>query len=84
MDRVHEFLHHTEILDSYEDSQIRLSIVEGSPPNHQLLGFKNSSFSWSHEPEDGSLTPSGRLFRLRVDGELIFKLNCINLIVGPT
>ena len=83
MDRVHEFLHHTELLDSYDYRQT-YSIVEGSPPNNQLLGFKNSSFSWSHEPEDGSLTPSGRLFRLRVDGELIFKPHCINLIVGPT
>ena len=84
MERVQEFLQHTELLDSYEDSQINVPIVEGSPPDNQILGFKNASFSWSHEPEDGSLTPSGRLFRLHVDGELIFKLNCINLIVGPT
>ncbi|KIM40962.1 hypothetical protein M413DRAFT_28068 [Hebeloma cylindrosporum] len=57
----------------------------GSPPNREIFGFKNSTFSWSHESEDGSLTPaSGWFFRLRVDGELIFKPNGINLIVGPT
>jgi len=48
------------------------------------IGFKNATFSWSLEEDDGATTPSSRMFKLRVDGQLLFKRNCVNLIVGPT
>lgn len=48
------------------------------------IGFKNATFSWSVEEDGGFTTPSGRIFRLHIDGELIFKRNAINLIIGAT
>jgi ABC-type uncharacterized transport system fused permease/ATPase subunit len=54
----------------------------------EALGFYDASFTWSAEqtatPEDGTTTPSRRNFVLRIDGELVFKRNVINLIIGPT
>jgi hypothetical protein len=48
------------------------------------IGFNNAVFAWSNDAGDGTLTPSSRVFRLRVEGNLTFKRNCINLIIGPT
>ena len=47
------------------------------------IGIREANFSWSSE-KDGSLTPSRLPFNLRIDGELLFKPGCINLIIGPT
>jgi len=51
--------------------------------DRNVIGIRDATFSWSSE-SDGSLTPSSRPFRLRIDSELIFRAGHINLIVGPT
>jgi hypothetical protein len=48
------------------------------------IGFKNATFSWSLQEDDGTTTPSSRMFKLRIDEQLLFKRNCVNLIIGPT
>lgn len=80
LDRMDEFLKETELLDSFSEPQPSI------PKTHDkgVIGFKNAAFSWSFEPQDGSLTPRSRSFKLRINEELLFKPNCINLIVGPT
>ncbi|KAF8963040.1 hypothetical protein BDZ97DRAFT_1758980 [Flammula alnicola] len=83
LDRVHDFLQNTELLDSYTEMPTTLTDIS-LPSNKEVIGFNNATFSWSLESQDGSLTPMSRNFRLRIDGELLFKSNCINLIVGPT
>ncbi|KDQ30408.1 hypothetical protein PLEOSDRAFT_1053612 [Pleurotus ostreatus PC15] len=53
----------------------------------QDIGFSDAMFAWSVDDKrinDGAATPSRRKFVLRVDGELIFKRNAINIIIGPT
>ncbi|KJA13742.1 hypothetical protein HYPSUDRAFT_72890 [Hypholoma sublateritium FD-334 SS-4] len=83
LDRVQEFLQHTELLDAFVEAPI--IVPDASIPNDkQVIGFNNAAFSWSLENTDGSLTPTSRNFRLRINGELQFMPNCINLIVGPT
>lgn len=83
LDRVQEFLQHTELLDAFIEAPI--AVPDASiPDDKQVIGFNNAAFSWSLENTDGSLTPTSRNFRLRINGELKFKPNCINLIVGPT
>ncbi|KAF8956519.1 multidrug resistance-associated ABC transporter [Flammula alnicola] len=84
LDRVNDFLKKTELLDSFTNTEVEV-LIPGPPSfSKNAIGFKNASFSWSVEAGDGSLTPSRRSFRLRVDDELFFKPNCINLIIGPT
>jgi hypothetical protein len=55
------------------------------PPesDSQHIGFNDATFAWSVDA-DGALTPSKRKYLLRIDGELTFKRNCLNLIIGPT
>ncbi|KAF9475019.1 multidrug resistance-associated ABC transporter [Pholiota conissans] len=85
LDRVHDFLRNAELLDTFAETGERLpSVPESVLKDPQAIGFNNAEFSWSLESNDGSLAPSSRKFRLRINGELIFKRNCINLIVGPT
>ena len=48
------------------------------------IGFNDAVFAWFKEAGDGTLTPSSRAFRLRIEGNITFKRNCINLIIGPT
>jgi len=81
LDRVDEFLKQTELLDAYKDVETAPLIPE---PSEDVVGFKNATFVWSQESENGNLTPSTRSFKLRVGGELFFRKGCINLIIGPT
>lgn len=83
LDRIGNFLRETELLDNFEDEKAQLVVAE-TDRNDELIGFKNAVFSWSKEEENGTQTPSSRSFRLRIEGELLFKRGCINLIVGPT
>lgn len=89
LDRLNEFLHKSELLDSFLGEKI-LSIHAANPAadlqSSDEIGFKDASFSWSLDEEEdiGFATPSSRVFRLRVEGDLIFKRNAINLIIGPT
>ena len=47
------------------------------------IGFRDAVFSWSNT-SDGSSTPSRRQYSLRIEDELFFKHDHINLVVGPT
>ena len=84
LDRVTEFLHKTELLDSFADKPPQGDIPTTAECDD--IGFNNATFSWSVESpdRDGSSTPSQRTFRLHISGKQLFKRDCINLIIGPT
>ncbi|KAI9509765.1 hypothetical protein F5148DRAFT_1275094 [Russula earlei] len=88
LDRADDFLHNTELLDEYahvEKGSERIMLTDASHFDRDVIGFQNASFTWSNDDvNDGAFTPSRRKFTLRVDGELLFKRGCINLIIGPT
>ncbi|KAF8965967.1 ABC transporter type 1, transmembrane domain-containing protein [Flammula alnicola] len=86
LDRLDEFLHKTELLDSFLEVSKPSSPVPVPTPveSSSDIGFKNATFSWSLDDEGGYTTPSGRVYKLRIDGELLFKRNAINLVIGPT
>ena len=81
-------MQNAELLDNFNaprDIDIGLGLVHRSQSDEdEDIGFRNATFAWSEEDDDGALTPSSRNFRLRVEGELLFKRGCINLIIGPT
>ncbi|KAG2160129.1 uncharacterized protein EDB93DRAFT_1113551 [Suillus bovinus] len=84
LDRVNSFLTDTELLDAHaeqDDDRVRLFVQ--SEEESDLVGFRDAVFAWSSECH-GSLTPSKRKFRLRIDGEMYFQHGRINLVVGPT
>ncbi|KAH9041238.1 P-loop containing nucleoside triphosphate hydrolase protein [Lactarius pseudohatsudake] len=86
LDRVNDFLHDTELLDEFADAKKgseRVMPTDASHFDQDVIGFRNASFTWSNDHADGTLTPSRR-FTLRVQGELLFKRGCFNLIIGPT
>jgi hypothetical protein len=83
LERFSSFLEDTELLDSFSEQKVgTLSDVQHDVDDR--IGFNNAVFAWFNEAEDGTQTPSSRAFRLRVEGNLTFKRNCINLIIGPT
>ncbi|KAF7968577.1 hypothetical protein HWV62_30063 [Athelia sp. TMB] len=79
LDRIGDFLRNTELLDEFEkkESDHNSSAIDSSD-----IGFRDATFTWSATTE-GAEAPS-RQFRLRVDGEVLFKQGQINLVVGPT
>ncbi|KAJ6521925.1 P-loop containing nucleoside triphosphate hydrolase protein [Mycena vulgaris] len=85
LDRLNEFLHNTELLDSFISiSKAIPEIVAPDEPASDAVGFRDATFAWSSEETDGTLMPSSRRFLLKVEGELFFKPGCVNLVVGPT
>ncbi|KAH9166803.1 hypothetical protein EDB89DRAFT_2075434 [Lactarius sanguifluus] len=87
LDRMNDFLHHTELLDEFADvdnGSQRVMLTDASRFDQDVIGFQNASFTWSNDDPNGTLTPSRRRFTLRVHGELLFKRGCFNLIIGPT
>ncbi|KAJ3920632.1 P-loop containing nucleoside triphosphate hydrolase protein [Lentinula edodes] len=88
LDRFTDFLLDTELLDNHNPSSSSTqalnvghsNIVESSPDE---IGFCNASFSWSSNT-NGTDTPSGRKFILKINDKLSFKRGCLNLITGPT
>jgi ABC-type uncharacterized transport system fused permease/ATPase subunit len=78
----------TELLDTYKqnvDGKIEEIFTSSSDSEmSQDIGFRNATFTWSNDSEDGTVTPSRRRFQLRIEDELLFKRGCINLIIGPT
>ncbi|KAF9469423.1 P-loop containing nucleoside triphosphate hydrolase protein [Collybia nuda] len=83
LQRVGDFLESTELLDEFSEDQGGEYI--NSSDDHKIeIGFGAAAFSWSDESAAGAATPSKRRFRLHIDDELIFKNNCVNLIMGPT
>ncbi|QRW00045.1 ABC transporter transmembrane region [Ceratobasidium sp. AG-Ba] len=82
LDRTHEFLNKTELLDRYAEK------VTGAPTEHIYpeslpIGFRNATFTWTGQ-QDSIPTPSQRVFKLQIDGELFFRRGKINMIIGPT
>ncbi|KAJ7778321.1 hypothetical protein B0H16DRAFT_1711830 [Mycena metata] len=86
LDRVNEFLHKTELLDSFveKDANTAELFVPADVGANEKIGFRDATFAWSSEMTDGTLTPSRRKFMLKIEGEMLFKHGCINLVVGPT
>ena len=63
----------------------RVMLTDASHFDRNVIGFLNASFIWSNDDlSDGGFTPTRRKFILRIDGELLFKRGCFNLIIGPT
>jgi hypothetical protein len=79
-----EFLQKTELLDSFAEKPSQAVDIPTTIEREDDIGFKNATFSWSVESPSGSSTPSHRTFRLHISGELLFKRDCISLIIGPT
>ena len=84
LERIGEFLNKTELLDHFEEKTEPGGTATVADDHEEEIGFNNATFAWSNDVEDGTQTPSARTFRLRIDGKLTFKKDCINLIVGPT
>ncbi|KAJ6564563.1 P-loop containing nucleoside triphosphate hydrolase protein [Mycena capillaripes] len=81
LDRLNDFLQNTELLDSFTAKDTS-DVSEESAS--ELIGFRDAMFTWSNDSQpDGTVTPSGRRFILRIEGELLFKPG-FNLVVGPT
>ncbi|KAJ7634724.1 P-loop containing nucleoside triphosphate hydrolase protein [Roridomyces roridus] len=84
IDRINDFLHNTELLDTFAESEETAEfLAEETPAESEMIGFRDASFTWSND-SDGTVTPSRRKFVLRIDEELLFKRGCINLVLGPT
>ncbi|KAJ6594276.1 hypothetical protein B0H19DRAFT_1094788 [Mycena capillaripes] len=83
LDRLDEFLHNTELLDSFTSKETPEIIAPDEPPSN-LIGFRDATFAWSNDETDGTLTPSSRKHLLKIEGELLFKPHCVNLVLGPT
>ncbi|KDR83052.1 hypothetical protein GALMADRAFT_57306 [Galerina marginata CBS 339.88] len=89
LDRLSHFLQDTEVLDRFADKHDNSSFpilhtFQAREENSLEIGFRNAFFSWSVEKSDRALTPTSRNFRLHIEGKLLFRRNCINMIVGPT
>ncbi|KAJ7481603.1 hypothetical protein FB451DRAFT_1030640 [Mycena latifolia] len=83
LDRLDEFLHNTELLDSFI-SKDTSELIDADQPASEIIGFRDATFTWSNDETDGTLTPSSRRFLLKIEGEVFFKPGCVNLVVGPT
>ncbi|KAI0085671.1 P-loop containing nucleoside triphosphate hydrolase protein [Irpex rosettiformis] len=87
LDRTHDFLQNTELLDKYTENAVEETETVVSPPDidPQIIGIREAAFTWSGD-NDGTLTPgkNNRNYVLRITDEVIFKRGSINLIVGPT
>ncbi|KAK0220002.1 hypothetical protein IW262DRAFT_1381904 [Armillaria fumosa] len=75
LDRLTDFMQNTELLDTFSEKE---SIEPVGVEDREDIGFHQARFSWMNE------LPSQRTFLLRVDEELIFRKNSINLVIGPT
>ncbi|KAJ3558885.1 hypothetical protein NM688_g664 [Phlebia brevispora] len=82
--RLTDFLQNTELLDAYSDNSMDESIVDHSSEHKEDVGMGKATFTWAYEPTDGATTPSRRIFKLRVDDELVFQKGKFSLIIGPT
>jgi ABC-type uncharacterized transport system fused permease/ATPase subunit len=66
-------------LDAY-NQEAKSTSPEGSFENGEI-GFRNARFTWVTQR---SANETRRDFELNVEGELLFKPGCVNLILGPT
>ncbi|KAJ3716918.1 hypothetical protein C8R42DRAFT_587922 [Lentinula raphanica] len=88
LDRINKFLQSTDLLDDFDLGMDTIratsaSVASNQPVDEDKLGFHTASFSWS-KSRSGTSTPSTRNFVLTVPGNLHFKSNALNLVVGPT
>ncbi|KAJ7167899.1 P-loop containing nucleoside triphosphate hydrolase protein [Mycena filopes] len=81
LDRINDFLHNTELLDSFTEKEVTAEFMATEASDE--IGFRDATFTWSNE-EDGSATPSKHKFTLRIDEQLNFKRGKFNLVLGPT
>ncbi|KAJ3791300.1 P-loop containing nucleoside triphosphate hydrolase protein, partial [Lentinula aff. detonsa] len=81
LDRINDYLQSTELLDAFNP----ISSVTSLFPNQfsDKIGFHNATFIWS-KSRSGKTTPSRRNFVLTIPGDLHFKPNTLNLVVGLT
>ncbi|KAI0691343.1 hypothetical protein BC835DRAFT_1360883 [Cytidiella melzeri] len=96
LDRINEFLVHTELLDQYTEEAKKAS--DNSEPttitlnsagiDPSVIGISQADFTWNSEASiSPTLDQSGsnqRNLALRITDNVQFKRGCINLIVGPT
>ncbi|KAK0459012.1 uncharacterized protein EV420DRAFT_1642713 [Desarmillaria tabescens] len=75
LDRLTDFMQKTELLDTFSEKKF---IEPVGIEDREDIGFHQARFSWMNSP------PSKRTFLLRIDEELIFRKNSINLVIGPT
>ena len=85
LDRLNDFLRKTELLDEFDPNSKEATIANNVEANTNLIGIRNASFAWT-SGSTGTITPgsSRRNFTLRINDEVIFRKEKINLIVGPT
>ncbi|KAJ7034289.1 P-loop containing nucleoside triphosphate hydrolase protein [Mycena alexandri] len=81
LDRINDFLHNTELLDSFTEKEETAEFMAMEVSDN--IGFRDATFTWSRD-DDGSATPSKHKFTLRIDDELLFKRGRFNLVLGPT
>ena len=75
----------TELLDNEKQKASKVAITTLAEYDKDAIGFNDCSFSWDSFNSSDSLNKRARkAFRLRFDGEVLFKRGEINLIVGPT
>ena len=78
INRLGDFLHHTELLDAYKDGDGPTRTCDAQ--HQDDIGLKKMSFSWSSDA-DGTEAAD---IRLKIEEEILFAKNAFNLIVGPT
>lgn len=78
-----KFLRETELLDTFDEKVGPVGSITDAETSTEI-GFKDAHFVWSTDDARGPDTPSGRAFRLKIDGTITFKHACLNVIVGPT
>ncbi|KAG2023135.1 ATP-binding cassette transporter [Coprinopsis cinerea AmutBmut pab1-1] len=83
LDRVNDFLNNTELLDQFADSKEPSIVPPSLVTESQEIGFHDASFAWSRDTT-GSLTPSKRQFRLKIENDLFFPRGQLSIIIGPT
>ena len=72
-------------MDNEKQKASKVAITTLAEYDKDAIGFNDCSFSWdSFDNTDGLNKRSRKAFRLRFDGEVLFKRSEINLIVGPT
>ncbi|KAG8678046.1 hypothetical protein FRC09_020163, partial [Ceratobasidium sp. 395] len=79
LDRITSFLYKTNLLDRYSADRNNQSNTGSLSVDSSATGFRDASFSWSPY-----LATSQGSFKLRIEGELIFRQGKINMITGPT
>lgn len=83
IDRLDNFFKETDLLDVF-DEETSLPAVA---PDSDHVGFRSARFSWTPNTPgstSGIVDETAQRFKLTVPGELEFRKEKINLIVGPT